>query len=56
MQVKLRRMEEQEKQLDDEVDEIDAEFKALFSTDDVEETIVNIEQVGSGRNAGVDKF
>jgi len=56
MQVKIRRMEEKEKLLDDEIDEIDAEFKALFSTDDVEETIVNIEQAGSPWYGGVGKF
>jgi len=56
MQVKIRRMEEKEKLLDDEIDEIDAEFKALFSTDDVEETIVNIEQTGSPWNGGIGKF
>jgi len=43
MQFKIRRMEEQERQLEDEVDEIDAEFKALFSTDDADEAMINIE-------------
>jgi hypothetical protein len=48
-------MEEQERQLEDEVDEIDAEFKALFSTDDAEGTMINIEQGGS-TYGGVNKF
>ena len=51
---KMQRFEEQEQQLDDEIDDIDEEFKALFSSQDNSKGEIEEVDLQYGRNNGGD--
>ena len=50
----MQRFEEQEQQLDDEIDDIDEEFKALFSSQDNSKGEIEEVDIQYGRNNGGD--